>query len=287
MSKTEKFDAPDADIILRTTGPPKRDFRVHSLLLSLASPVFKDVFSLPQPTTPAAGGSKSNVAEIEIVEVTDPPQALDIVLRLIYPFTPPSFGEDLDILVECLVIADKYEIKGATARLRRALSQVGASHCLRVYAIASRFGFTNIAEAASLLILSSVNLAEISQLPDDFKSVSAAAYHKLVIRRTNYLGVVVDAIKQTPLKSNCYSCPGGKRFAEEIFRLRLSHLITSGTPVEAPACFGAWVKAYGRNSDCEDDCVAKFIRAAIFRVGKQLASPDATPPQRKSILKNA
>ena len=160
------------------------------------------MFSLPQPTTPASGG---NVAEMEIVEVTDSARALDIVLRLIFPFTPPSFGEDLDILVECLAIADKYEIKGAMARLRRALSPVGASHCLRVDVIASRFGFTNIAEAVSLLILSSVNLAKISPLPDDFKSVAAAAYHKLVIRRTNYLGKVVDAIKQTPLKSNCYS----------------------------------------------------------------------------------
>ena len=283
MSKTEKFDAPDADIILRTTGPPKRDFRVHSLLLSLASPVFKDMFSLPQPTTPASGG---NVAETEIVEVTDPARALDIVLRLIYPFTPPSFGEDLDILVECLVIADKYEIKGAMARLRRGLSQVGVSHCLRVYAIASRFGFANIAEATSLLILSSVNLAEISQLPDDFKFVSAAAYHRLVRRRTNYLEEVVEVIKQTPLKSSCSSCPGGRRLAEEIFRLRLSHLIMSGTPVEAPACFEAWVEAYGLSSGCEDDCVVKFIRAAFFIVGKQLAPPGPTPPQRKSILKN-
>jgi len=47
MSNDEKFDAPDAEIILRALGPPRRDFRVHKLVLSLASPVFKDMFSFP------------------------------------------------------------------------------------------------------------------------------------------------------------------------------------------------------------------------------------------------
>ena len=37
----ENFDAPDADIILRALGPPKHDFRVYKLLLSLASPLSK------------------------------------------------------------------------------------------------------------------------------------------------------------------------------------------------------------------------------------------------------
>jgi len=105
MSNDEKFNAPDADIILRALGPPKRDFRVHKLVLSLASPVFKDMFSLPQPTSDDL--RKSSVAELEIVEVTDPTDALDVILRMIYPFAPPSFDGSLDTLVECLVIADK------------------------------------------------------------------------------------------------------------------------------------------------------------------------------------
>jgi len=89
MPKGEKFDALDADIILRALGPPKRDFRVHKLILSLASPVFKGMFSLPQPALD--GSRESTVAGIEIVEVTDPAGALDIILRMIYPsFTPPS-----------------------------------------------------------------------------------------------------------------------------------------------------------------------------------------------------
>jgi hypothetical protein len=122
MPINDKFDAPDADIILRTLGPPKRDFRVHKLVLSLASPVFKDMFSLPQPTS--NDSRKSTVAEVEIVEVTDPAGALDIVLKMIYPFVPPPLDGDLDTLVECLVIAEKYNIEGAESRLYRALAQM-------------------------------------------------------------------------------------------------------------------------------------------------------------------
>jgi len=127
MPEDENFDAPDADIILRALGPPIRDFRVHKLLLSLASPVFKDMFSLPQPALDDSG--ESTVAKAEVVEVTDPTEALEIVLRMIYPFNSPSLNGNFNTLVECLVITDKYEIKGAKSRLQ--VSEGGDRICCR------------------------------------------------------------------------------------------------------------------------------------------------------------
>lgn len=286
MPNDEKFDAIDADVILRVLGPPKRDFRVHKLILSLASPVFKDMFSLPQPTTPISDNStQSETVQTDIVEVTDPPRALDAILRMIYPFTPPSFNGNLDMIVECLTIADKYEIKGAMPQLRSALSGVNASQVLQVYAIASRFGFTGLVKSTSQHILSSVNLMGIPQLPNDFEFIAATTYHKLVRQHANRLEVMVEVVNRTPLKSSCYSCPGGKSFAVEVFRARLAQILMKGTPVMASACLEAWVKTYGHNSECENDCVVKFICSAISRVEKQLAKPETPPPQRKSILK--
>jgi len=285
MSTDEKFDAPDADIILRALGPPSRDFRLHKLVLSLASPVFKDMFSLPQP---APDGSRTpSVAGVEIIEVIDSPDALDTVLRLIYPFTPPPSVRDLDALVDCLVIADKYEIKAARLRLGGFLAQTDASQSLRVYAIASRFGFNGIAQSISQHALSAVHLPGILQLPDDFKYVSAAAYHRLVRQRAIYLEAVVELIKKTPLKSKCCNCPGGKYFSEDVFRSRLVHLIMVGTPLEAKACSEAWVKEYGNSPECQEDCVLKFIRFAVSKVDKGLVIPAVSPPQRGGILKKA
>ena len=279
MLKGKTFNVPDGDVILRALGPPSHDFRVHKLVLSLASPVFKDMFSIPQPTS-----GTPNVEGVEIVEVADPPHALDITLRLIYPFTPPSLDGNLDILVECLIVADKYDIKAAKARLHQALGRSDVADSLRVYAIASRFGFPSIVEAASRRILSDVHLPGILELPDDFKFVPAASYHTLVRHHASYLEVVVEVIKQSPLKSKCRDCPGWKSSMEELFRLRLANLVITGTPVDVQACFGAWVKAYGLNADCEGDCVLKFIYVAISRVDNGLVKPGASPPQKKAAV---
>ena len=280
MSNNENFDAPNADVIIRTSGPPKRDFRVHKLILSLASPVFDEMFSLPQRTNPA-----SSSQEIDIVDVTDPPRALDIVFRMIYPgVIPPPFDKNLDILVECLTIADKYETEAVTNRLRGVLSRVNASQALRVYAIASQFGFTDIVESASHYILTSVDLTGVPRLPEDFAFVSAIAYHKLSRKRAKYLEAVAEIVKQMPFKSMCGDCPRGPpRFVEELHKLRLVHLIMKGTPLAARACLDAWVKAYGLNTECEKDCVAKFILTAISVVPKGLAEPGVS--SQKSILK--
>jgi tRNA(Ile)-lysidine synthase TilS/MesJ len=53
----------------------------------------------------------------------------------------------MDLLVECLVITDKYDMGSARARLRELLNKFTKEDPLRVYAIASRFGFDKEAEA--------------------------------------------------------------------------------------------------------------------------------------------
>jgi hypothetical protein len=282
MSNEEKFDAPDADVILQALGPPECDFRVHKLVLSLASPVFKDMFSLPQPVKPTPDNSKaSSVEKIDIVSVTDPPHALKLVLRMIYPFKPPSFDGTLKTLVECLGIAEKYGMEGPKEKLRVLLSRAPASHILQAYAIASRFGFTDIAETASRQISSSINLAGISQLPDEFEFVPPATYHALVRQRAQYLEEAADIIKRIPFMTTCSSCPGG-RFAGEVFRLGLTNLIMKGTPLEARACLNAWVNAHGSNGQCKEDCAAKFIRAAISGISKR--SNNLIVPPSKPVI---
>ena len=273
MSNSEEFDTPNADVIIRTSGPPERDFRVHKLILSLASPVFKDTFSLPQRANPVSSDLKGPKAEeMDIVHVTDPPRALCIVLKMIYPFTPPSLHGNLDILVECLAIADKYEINMVTARLRGVLSRINASQALRVYGIASRFELTDIVESASNHILTSVDLIGIPRLPDDFEFVSATAYHQLVRKRAKRLEAAAAIVQKVPFKSMCVDCPRGD-FVEEVYKLNLGHLIMKGTPLAARACWDAWVKAYGLSSECEKDCVGKFIRTAVSMVCKELVYP--------------
>ena len=280
MSKEKNFDFPDADVILRAPGPPSRDFRVHKLLLSLASPVFKDMFSLSRPITPTPGQFvKSNVAEVDVVEVTGPPHALETILRMIYPFPSPPVDRNLDIIMQCLIVADNYKVEAAMSRLRNALSRtplVSRFQAIRVYGVASRFKFTDLAENISRQI-SSVNIAGISGFPDDFEFIPAAAYQKLVRQRACYLEAVTNGIRQIPVKPMCSDCLGGQ-LAEEVLKLKLSQLVMRGTPLEATACSEAWVKEYGRHAACKEDCVTKFIRFTVARV-------EALPDVPKLTLK--
>jgi len=101
------------------------------------------MFGIPQPRPNALN------VDIEVIDVTDPPRGLDLVLRLIYPFPPPNV-DSLDLLVEGLVITDKYNVGGARVRLREPLGKFKEVP-LRVYTIAVRFGFDEGAEAAPSL----------------------------------------------------------------------------------------------------------------------------------------
>ena len=80
------FDASDADAVLRSSDG--KDLRVHRIILSLASPVFQGMFSLPQSTE-----SPSQILTIDIPESSD---ILRPFLQYIYPRSPPKI-EDIDV----------------------------------------------------------------------------------------------------------------------------------------------------------------------------------------------
>ena len=108
LSKTfimtsEWKNSPDADVILRASEG--EEFHAHKLILSLASPVFRDMFSVPQP--PPAESSNS---ELPIVDVDDPPEAIKAFLQIIYPTRNPLI-DDVETLASVLRLADKYDAK--------------------------------------------------------------------------------------------------------------------------------------------------------------------------------
>jgi hypothetical protein len=249
----DEFNAPDGDIILRAQGFPNRDFRVHKLVLSLASPVFRDMFGIPQPM--------NRGADIEVVDVTDPPQALDIVLRLIYPFSPPNV-DSLDLLVEGLIITDKYNIEGARARLRVRLTNFINEAPLRVYAVASRFGFDEEAEAASSLTTASY-LPALTDLPEDLKYIPVPAYHKLIVLHAKHRDFIEDAVDGVLFEPACLECKVAKALAEPRMRTKLVRIICRGTPITAASCIDEL------GIVCKATCMAKFVEGVVGKLGSK------------------
>ncbi|KIP11914.1 hypothetical protein PHLGIDRAFT_33182 [Phlebiopsis gigantea 11061_1 CR5-6] len=122
------FDDTDADIVFTTSDGVK--FHVYRIVLTLASPFFKDMFSLKQPS-----GADANTTPIPLQEASD---TFDALLRLCYPIDDPDIGS-LPLLEKVLGAAMKYQmgeaVKLCRGRLKMAVETAGA---LPVFAAACR-----------------------------------------------------------------------------------------------------------------------------------------------------
>ena len=144
----------DADIILRTSGG--KEFRAHKLVLSLASPVFGDMFSVPQPP--------DERSKTPIIDVDDPPEALEMFLQIIYPIrNPPIFGDET--LASLLRLADKYDAKAALDAYKGYLpSMCTTPSPIHMYAVFCACGREKEAEAAARRV-SFASLAYLNSSP--------------------------------------------------------------------------------------------------------------------------
>ena len=136
---TEWQNLPDADVILRTSGG--KEFHSHKLVLSLASSVFRDMFSVPQPS--------SESSQTPIIDVSDPPEVLEMFLQIIYPFRNPSI-DGVETLTSLLRLADKYDAKVALDAYKNYLPSMWISPLpIHMYAVLCACGREEEAHAAA------------------------------------------------------------------------------------------------------------------------------------------
>jgi len=146
---------PGADVILRASGG--REFHAHKLILSFASPVFRDMFSVPQsPTTESS--------QLPTIDVDDPPEALEKFLRIIYPTPNPPIN-NIETLASVIRLADKYGAEAVLdVRGEYLLSMCLDSPPVHTYAILCVCGREREAEAAARRV-SFASLASLSSHP--------------------------------------------------------------------------------------------------------------------------
>jgi len=125
-------DMPDADIILESSD--LIHFRVHKSVLVTSSPFFRDMFSLPQPTT---GESHDGLPLVHLSEDTD---VLNSLVSMLYPVTP-DIPDSNDSILALLAATQKYDMVSVQSSIRaevsrrKLLSPTGVE-AFRVYAIA-------------------------------------------------------------------------------------------------------------------------------------------------------
>ncbi|KAI0311191.1 hypothetical protein OF83DRAFT_1287696 [Amylostereum chailletii] len=151
------FDRSDADIVLRSSD--MADFSVYKAVLSMASPVFDAMFTLPRPA-----GRNS----VPIVDVTESSQTLSILLSTILP-VPAISKLNIEEMFPVLAAAQKYEMTCASSWIRVLLRQDGNPitliNAFRVYGLASEWRLQDEGKTAASLTL---------RLPMTFEAIATS-----------------------------------------------------------------------------------------------------------------
>lgn len=169
VTATSPFDASDADLILCSSN--RVDFRVHRAIMAVASRVFNDMLTLPQP----ANAVDDHLA---VVDLTEDGSTLDTLLRICYPVLDPTI-DSIDLARPVLDAALKYDIKVAIVYCKRALRRLAKVQPLRVYAIACLLGAEHTARLAAQQAISRWDQFKDQYVPE-FEELSAGCYHRLL-----------------------------------------------------------------------------------------------------------
>lgn len=172
------FDRPDGDVVLCSSDRVR--FKAHRLLLAMASPVFDDMFSLPQPSM--AGRDQRDSADPNpppIVEVTEDSKTVRALLDTCYPFQNPDLSS-LDAVDSLLDAAVKYDVAKALDLCKRELQGFVTSEPLRVYAIACRLNYETLAKAAADYTRSQEIFRDGLVYAKELDRVSGGCYHRLL-----------------------------------------------------------------------------------------------------------
>jgi BTB/POZ domain len=161
------FDNARADLILRSKDEEPMLLRVYKSILSMASPVFADMFSLP---------TEGRSDEIQVVDLPEYAKTLDLALRHICPMQSPNVFQ-LDEMYSLAEFARKYQVDALEQDVKRYLTGAIGHDPVGVFAIAVTYGYKAIGERATR---SSLNI-EFSRLESSFvRHVPAGLYWDLL-----------------------------------------------------------------------------------------------------------
>ncbi|KAF6753515.1 hypothetical protein DFP72DRAFT_901896 [Ephemerocybe angulata] len=177
------FDHPQGDLILRSSDTPPVDFRVFKLLLSLSSPFFSTLLTLPQPTSPLLSprAAAQTDDELPVIQMSEDEATLRVLLGFCYPISThevPHFTS-LTELQSVAEAALKFEMEGVVRYIRHkelVSPRFVEAQPVRVFAIAYLHSWM---EEARLAARYTLRHPMPGPYGEELERISAGAYHRL------------------------------------------------------------------------------------------------------------
>ncbi|KZS91916.1 BTB-domain-containing protein [Sistotremastrum niveocremeum HHB9708] len=193
----------DGDFIIRASDGV--DFKVHKIVMSLASQVFRDMLSLDKINTLTA----TSEIPIPVVDVFESSQVFESILQFIYPISPPDLSS-FDKVIDLLSVADKYMMPSVMRQLEEHLLQKSFEPLdgLRFHALARRFSLSRL-EAATMkhVVCLDITVVHPHNIPPEANWLTLQDYNRfkffadLRLRKCHVLfGEFIEA------RSSLYDC---------------------------------------------------------------------------------
>jgi BTB/POZ domain len=179
------FNDPQADVILRSNDGV--EFRVFKIVLSLASPIFADMFSIPSP--PPSATSETFHDGLPVVPLSEDSKVVDLALRHCYPIRSPKLVGLKDAL-GLLEFQRKYQVDPLGPLLVDYLKGATEHHPVSAYCLAIKYQYEDIARAAARSCLK----LPITELKCDILHCITVEEYQALIEYHSLCGVAAGAV---------------------------------------------------------------------------------------------
>lgn len=170
------FTYPNAEVVVRSADGV--DLKLHKCILSVASPFFDTLFSLPQPAdqTSVTITDPDEESPLPIVGVTEDARTLCTLFRLVYPIANPTL-DSLPEVAAVLGAAKKYQLEQAFITSQEKMLDFANSDPVRSYILGCYYRNAKVARAAAR---ASRRLPSVVTLTDEMSLVTATDYYRLL-----------------------------------------------------------------------------------------------------------
>ncbi|KAJ8502389.1 hypothetical protein ONZ45_g11803 [Pleurotus djamor] len=252
------FDSASADLKLHSCDGV--EFRVHKVVLQMATPFFENILAMPQsPHTNTING-------IPIIPFEEHSSTLDALLRYCYPVPDPVIQE-FTTLEDILKACHKFDFTAVTARMEKEYLRICA-HVVRdspcaAFALACQYKWSIVARAAAEASLLHKMDDLVREIPSLAYPLDADDFFQLFKYHVRCREVIRDVCNRLSIESKQEHYH--PYVEDDMRKLRFCHTLLIGSE-DFPLSWANHIVALGRQA--MDSAPRTFVLSSALIIGR-------------------